>query len=64
MSLTIKIRSAPNAEVIFEGDPNKSMFEAYYVHDVVIEGPMKLYTALHCFKILNSTNINITGLYM
>ena len=60
----IKIKSAANAEVIFEGDPNKSMFEAYYVHDVVIEGPMKLYTALHGFKILNSTNINITGLYM
>ena len=60
----IKIKSAPNAEVIFEGNPTKSMFEGFYVHDVIIEGPMKIYTALVGFKLLNCSNINITGLYM
>lgn len=60
----IKIKSAPNADVVFEGNPTKSMFEGFFIHDVIIEGPMKIYTALVGFKLLNCSNINITGLYM
>ena len=63
-SYPIKIRSAPNAEVEFEGDPTKCIFEASFVHDVIIEGPMRLATSFCGLKILNSTNINITGLYI
>ena len=58
----ITIKSAPNAPVTFSGTSTKCIFEADYIHDVVIEGPMVLQNALCGLKMLNSRNVNITGL--
>ena len=58
----IKIKSAPNAEVIFESTFSRCIFEDKYIHDVTFEGEMSLNTAYCGIKLLNSSYINITGL--
>ena len=58
----IKITPAPNAWVYFEGKSSSCVFEDMFIHDVIIEGPMDIYSAYCGIKLMNSSNINITKL--
>ena len=60
----IKIKSAPNADVDFMGTPSSCIFDDMYIHDVIFEGEMYLHRALCGIKLLNSSYINITGLFI
>ena len=60
----IKIKSAPNADIVFKGTSSECIFDDMYIHDVTIEGEMHLYSAYCGIKLLNSSYINITGLYI
>ena len=60
----IKIKIAPNADVDFVGTSSSCIFDDMYIHDVVFEGEMYLHRALCGIKLLNSSYINITGLFI
>ena len=61
-SMPIKIKSAPNAQVYFIGQPDECIFEAERLQYVTFEGPMVLRDALCGFKIVDSSYINITNI--
>ena len=60
-SKPITIKSAPNAQVYFIGEPDECIFEAENIEHVTFEGPMLLQDALCGFKFMNSSFIKITN---
>ena len=58
-SRPIKIKSAPNAQVYFIGQPDKCVFDTQHIQHVTFEGPMVLQDALCGFKFMESSYIKI-----